>query len=133
MAITRNEIYTYVVEAVDTTARPVYCSTRLEPVTETFPALYLAETGRRDIRQYTTLAFDDNVQEVTWEAQVFSNDTSDGVEETHNIMQDVRDAFRDLKFMMTFCSEIPNNDPSVYRMVARFSRVIGGANKIPTP
>ena len=131
MAMTRNEIYTYVADAVNTAARPVYCSTRLEPVNETFPALYLAETSKREIRQYTTLAFDDNVYEVTWEAQVFSNDSSDGVEETHNIMQDVCSAFRDLKFILTFCSEIPNNDPSVYRMVARFSRVIGGANKIP--
>ena len=132
MAITRNEIYNYIEGKVNTTARPVYCSTRLEPVAETFPALYLAETSKREPFKYVTLQFDGGVVEVTWEAQVFSNDSDDGVQECHTIMDDVASAFRDLKFTMTFCSEIPNNDPSVYRMVARFYRVYGGGNKIPT-
>lgn len=131
MKMTRNAIYTYVADAVNTEERPVYCSSRYEPVPEYFPALYLAETSRRDVQRYVTLKFDEDVHEVTWEAQVFSNSANDAVNETHTIMDDVYAAFREMNFMQTFCAEIPDTDPSIYRMVARFERIIGGANTIP--
>jgi len=128
--ITRNDIYDYAERKVNTESRPVYCSSRYEPIPEHFPACFMYEIGKTDIRESVNLAFTEYVKEVSWEVQVFANNFDDAITEANGIMDDVETAFRDMKFLETFCSEMTNGDPSIYRIVARFERTICGADEI---
>ena len=128
--ITRNDIYDYAERKVNTTDRPVYCSSRYEPIPEVFPACFMYEIGKMDIRDNVNLSFTEYVKNVTWEVQVFANNTDDAITTANGVMDSVEEAFRDMKFLETFCSEMTNGDPSIYRMVARFERVICGSDEI---
>ena len=128
--ITRHEIFNKLDTDVNTESRPVYMASRFEPVPESFPACYVAEISRRDIQQYVNLGFTEYVKMVGWEAQVFSNKITGAVDEAHEIMCDVEASFKEMKFIETFCSETPFGDPSIYRIVARFERVIADADTI---
>lgn len=130
--MTRNAIYDYAESVVNTTATPVYCASRFEPIPEEFPACFLYEIGKTDVETAVTLDFTEKVKFVTWEVQVFSNSVNDAVSEANGIMDRVEVAFRDMKFLETFCSEMTTGDPSVYRIVARFERTICDADTIPT-
>ena len=130
--ITRHEIFTKLDTDVNTTSRPVYMTSRYEPIWETFPACYVTEISRRDLRNAIDLNFSDNVKVVGWEAQVFSNKTVGAVDEAHAIMTDIETSFREMKFIETYCAETPYNDRSIYRIVARFERVIADADTLNT-
>ena len=128
---TRNGIYTAVEGAVNLTSRPVYCTSRREPVPESFPAFHLYELGHQDIRSSVTLKSTDEAKTVQFEAQVFSNLTHGAQDEAFDIMEDAEAALKRLGFMETFCSPIENADPSIFRIVARFERVIGSGDEMP--
>ena len=130
--ITRHEIFTKLDTDVNTTARPVYMTSRFESVWEQFPACYVTEISRRDLRNAVNLLFTDNVKVVGWEAQVFSNKTVGAVDEAHDIMTDIEESFREMKFIETYCAETPYTDRSIYRIVARFERVIADSDTLNT-
>lgn len=130
--ISRIDIYDYVATAVDTVARPVYCNARLEVAPESFPACYIVETGSASESQNYTLGFTDEQVRRDFEVQVFSNLENGALEQAESIMDDVRAAFRRLYFIENFVGRIDNLDPTVVRMVARFHRVIGGNDQMPT-
>ena len=130
--ISRIDIYDYVATAVDTVARPVYCNARLEVAPESFPACYIVETGSASEPQNYTFGFTDEQVRRDFEVQVFSNFENGALEQAESIMDDVRAAFRRLYFIENFVGRIDNLDPTVVRMVARFHRVIGGNDQMPT-
>ena len=117
---------------MNTTARPVYCTSRFTPKPEHFPACYMTEISRRDVVRNVTLAHDSDVQDVSWEVQIYSNKAVGALDEAFSILEDVETAFHGLAFIETMCSEMPFGDKSIYRLVARFSRVIGGNDSIQT-
>lgn len=129
--ITRHEIFTKLDTDVNTTTRPVYMTSRFEPTPEEFPACYVTEISRQDVRRNVNLSVTQDVQLVGWEAQVFSNKTAGALDEAHGIMKDVETSFKEMQFIETFCSETPYSDPSIYRVVARFQRIIAGADTLP--
>lgn len=124
-------IYTYVEAAVNTVERPVYCASQLEPVPREFPACYITEAQHRKDRSYVTLAHDDGHYVRNWEVQIFSNKTNGGLMECHDLMDDVESAFQHLAFIETYCGQQENIDPSVTRLVARFTATIGSADQMP--
>lgn len=130
--ITRHEIFNKLDTDVNTAERPVYMTSRFEPVWEQLPACYVTEISRRDLQNAVNLKFTDNVKVVGWEAQVFSNKTVGAVDEAHDIMTDIEVSFREMKFIETYCAETPYNDRSIYRIVARFERVIADADTLNT-
>jgi len=130
--ITVNQIYTYIEGAVNTEQRPVYCASQNEPKPSEFPACYITEAQHRKDRRYVTLAFDDTHYIRDFQVQVFSNKQSGALLECHSIMKDAETAFHSIGFIETYCGEQRNIDPSVTRLVARFTRTIGGADTLPT-
>lgn len=129
---TNNAIYTYIESAVNTANRPVYCTSRYEPVPEDFPACYIHETDHRPSRTAVQLDFQDEQLIRSWEVQAFSNLTNGALAECYDIIADAEIAFKQLFFIETSCSQVQNADPSVVRVVARFTRVIGSADTMPT-
>ena len=132
MKKTFNAIYSYVESAVNTDSRPVYCNSVYEPVPSSFPACYITEAQHRKDRQFVTLAHDDGHLVKNWEVQVYSNKESGALAECHELMEDVEKAFAELLFIETYCGQQANADPSVKRLVARFTATIGDDDDMPT-
>lgn len=132
MNYTHDAIYDYVADAVDTTSRHVYCVGVYEPTPSEFPCAYIHETDHRPMRSAVTLDFTDDQLIKSWEVQVFSNKRNGALAECYDIIADAEIAFKQLYFIETSCSQVQNIDPSVTRVVARFTRVIGGTDTMPT-
>lgn len=131
MQYTHNGIYTYVEGKVNTESRPLYCTGDYEPVPSEFPCVYIHETDHRQMRNAVTLNFTDNQKVMSWEVQVFSNLTDGALDECYEIMADIESAFKELCFVEISCSERPNIDPSVKRVIAQFTRVFGDGDQMP--
>lgn len=128
--ISPHYIYNYIEGAVNQTDRPVYCASRLEIIPPSFPAAYLTEIERYD-RASINLKRTDRMKSVTWEAQVFSNLRVGAVDEAHEVMDDIDEAFAHLGFTQTYCMPIDNADPTIYRLVGRWTRLIGDGDEFP--
>lgn len=125
--ITLNQIYDYVESAVNTEQRPVFCSSDLEPISDTFPACQIVSLNHTDIQNALPLSFADHEtvsKRVEFEAHVFSNKQNRALTEAREIMDDVEIAFRQLWFIETACMQSDNVDPSIIHLVARFTRNI---------
>ena len=128
--ITRDEIYNYVESQVNISGRPVYCASRLEPVPEFFPACFITENDHFPRRDAIALDFSDEQVERHFEVHVHSNLVNGALSEAHDIMSDVEAAFREMYFIETYCGQTNNLDPTVVHLVARFTRLIGGADTL---
>ena len=128
--ISPHYIYNYIEEAVNLQDRPVYCASRYEIVPPSFPAAYLSEINRYD-RGAINLKRTDRMKFVTWEAQVFSNKTTGAVDEAREIMEDIDIAMAHLGFTQTYCQPIENADPTIYRLIGRWNRLIGDGDEFP--
>lgn len=132
MTYSREAVYSYVRNAIVASHSGAYVTARREPVPKNFPAVWLVEMNRTRPQQYATLANDDNQYESTFEAQIFSNKQNGALVEGYSILGTIESAFKRLGYFETFCDQVDNADPSVFRIVARFSRQIGMADVIPT-
>ena len=132
MTYSREAVYTYLRNAIVTAHSGAYVTARREPVTKTFPAVRVIEINRTRPQEYATLANDDQQYESTFETEIFSNKQSGALAEAYSILDTVESAFKTLGYFETFCEPIDNIDPSVFRIVGRFSRQIGMADVIPS-
>ena len=132
MTYSRKAVYTYMRTAIITAHSGAFVTARPEPIPKNFPAIWLVEINRIRTQQYATLANDDQQYESTFEAQIFSNKQNGALEEAYSILDTVEGAFKRLGYFETFCEQVDNADPSVFRIVARFSRQIGMADVIPS-
>lgn len=128
---THNSIYSYVADAINTQSRPVYCVGVYEPTPTEFPCAYINETDHRPMRNAVQLDFTDEQLVRSWEVQAFSNLKNGALAEAYDIIADAEIAFKQMYFIETSCSQVQNADPSVVRVVARFTRVIGSADQMP--
>ena len=131
MQYTHDGIYTYIEGQLNTESRPVYCTGDYEPTPSEFPCAYIHEVDHRPMRNAIQLDFGDRQRIESWEVQVFSNLTDGALEEAREIMTDAELAFRQLYFIETQCAERPNIDPSIKRVIATFTRVIGDGDQMP--
>ena len=132
MTYSRKSVYTYIRNAIVASHSGAYVTARREPIPKNFPAVWVTEMNRTRPQQYATLANDDQQYESTFEAQIFSNKQNGALEEAYSILDTVESAFKTLGYFETFCDQVDNADPSVFRIVARFSRQIGMADVMPS-
>ena len=132
MTYSRKSVYTYIRNAIVASHSGAYVTARIELVPKNFPAIHLTEMNRVRTERYATLANDDQQYDSTFQAEIFSNEQNGAVEEAYSILETVESAFKILGYFETFCEPIDNYDPSVYRIIARFTRQIGMADVIPT-
>ena len=128
--ISNHYIFNFIEGQVNLTTRPVFCASRLETIPSSFPACYVFELSRYD-RGAINLTRTDRMKFVTWEAQIFSNLTVGAEDEAYSIMTDLDDAMAHLGFTQTYCEPIANIDPSIYRLVGRWTRLIGDGDSFP--
>ncbi len=131
MSFTREAVYTYVRNAVANAHSGIYITSRPEMVTKSFPAVQLIEANRSRPEQYATLANDDDQYVSTFEAEIYSNKVNGAAQEAYDILGTVESAFKRLGYFETFCEPILNIDPSVYRIMARFTKQIGMGDSLP--
>ena len=130
MNCTRNAVYTKVVTAIKAAHASVSCTSRYVPKPATFPACYIHEIDRSRPLQYTQLDFEDNQWESSFEIQVVSTQGNTAASEAYAIMETARAAFSDLYYRQF--SEASIDQGTQFTLIARFRRVIGGGDAIPT-
>lgn len=128
--ITVNQIYSYIEAAVNTVERPVYCAAVRVIAPNSFPACYIVEDNHSFVRQNVTINLNDTPLTRNFTVEVFSNKRVNPLSEARDIMDDVEIAMKQLGFVETFCGQVDNADPSIIRIVGRFTRVIGDSDTI---
>ena len=128
--VSRNQIYTYVEEEVNTESRPVYCASVLEPIPKSFPACFIVEINHYPSRSNIELDFNDKQLVRDFEVHTFSSRMNDALTEVMDIMGDVETAMREIGFIETYCGQANNLDPNVVHVAARFTRIFGGEDTI---
>lgn len=128
--VSRNQIYTYIENEVNTESRPVYCASVLEPVPRSFPACFIVEINHYPSRRNTELDFKDEQLNRDFEVHTFSSRMNDALSEAMEVMGDAETAMREIGFIETYCGQTGNLDPSVVHVVARFTRIFGGEDTI---
>ena len=132
MNYTRNGIYTRIAEAIEAAESGVKCYSRYTEIVEKFPAAFIYPLSTDEPQRYRTLAGDSEVLSTTFEVQLFSNLTSGAEAQTKRMSDAVLGALRAMHFRITSARPVLNNDPSINRFVIRASRLIGGADEMPS-
>ena len=132
MKYTNNAIYTRIREAVLDEVPTAYCTQTYAPKHTVFPTVFAREIGRLTPSGTPTLSNAQDISERTWEVQVFSNLSSGAKEQAYELMEAVKSALRELYFVETFESPLDQQDKNIYCLVARFRRIIGSGEEMPS-
>ena len=128
---TFNAIYTTIVTAARAVEQDIYCAARYEPKPETFPALYVEEVSKVRTPGNITLDYTDDQHRVIHEVQVWSNSLNGAKAQADAIMEAVETAYNGLYFRLSMQNTAIADDRSIYRIVARFTKQIGGGDTLP--
>lgn len=90
-----------------------------------FPCVSVIESDNYTYRNTQDGDLKEHHTNVMYEVNVYSNKKNTSKSEAKAILEIVDTAFQNIKFTRTFKNNIPNGDKSIYRMVARYSAVIG--------
>lgn len=132
MKYTNNAIYTRIRAAATECAPSVVCTQTYTPVHAQFPTVFAREIGRFTPTRTATLSNAQDIQERTWEVQVFSNVKPGSKEQAYDLMDAIKGALRALYFVETFESPLDQQDKSIFCLVARFRRIIGSGEEMPS-
>lgn len=132
MRYTNNAIFTAIRNAVKAEYADANCVQMYTPTPAKFPTVFAREIGHFTPQQAWTLTNAQDISERTWEVQVFSNLSTGSKEQAYDILDICKGAMRSLYFLETFEQPIDQQDKSIYCLVARFRRVIGGGEDMPT-
>ena len=132
MTYSRKAVYSYIRNAIVASHSGAYVTARREPVPKNFPAIELTEMNRVRTERFATLANDDDQYDSTFQAEIFSNAQNGALEEAYSILETIESAFKRLGYFETYCQPIDNVDPSIFRIISRFTKQIGMADVIPT-
>ena len=131
MRYTNNAIFTAIRNAVKAEYADANCVQMYTPTPAKFPTVFAREIGHFTPQQAWTLTNAQDISERTWEVQVFSNLSTGSKERAYEILDICKDVMRNLYFIETFEQPIDQQDKSIYCLVARFRRVIGGGEEMP--
>lgn len=132
MKYTNNAIFTAIRNAVKAEYADANCVQMYTPTPAKFPTVFAREIGHFTPQQAWTLTNAQDISERTWEVQVFSNLSTGSKEQAYEILDICKNVMRSLYFLETFEQPIDQQDKSIYCLVARFRRVIGGGEDMPT-
>lgn len=131
--ITTNQIYNYIEEVVNTSSRPVYTTSRDEPITEHFPACQIKLLDQVDDQRALPLSFATKAHvssRVNFEVHVYSNKKNTALSEAREIMDDVELAFRQLSFIKIARLQMESINSTIVHLVARFTRNIADGDEL---
>lgn len=131
-AYTNNAIFTAIRAAVLAEISTAYCTQTYAAIPTKFPTVFIREIGRLTPQQTATISNAQDIYETTWEVQIFSNLKNGAKEQTYQLMDAVKGAFRSLYFVETMENPLESGENHYYTLVARFRRVIGSGESMPT-
>lgn len=132
MKYTNNAIFTEIRNAVKSEYPDANCVQTYSLTPSKFPTIFARELGHFTPQETVTFSNAQDVSECTWEVQVFSNMKGSSKEQAYAIMALVKGVMRHLYFVETFEQPIDQQDKSIYCLAARFRRVIGSGEDMPT-
>lgn len=132
MRYSNNAIYTVIRSAVLAELPSANLTQTYIPAPAKFPTVFVREIGRFTPQTAQTVTNTQDVYETTWEVQIFSNLTSGAKEQAYKLMGVVKDAMRGLYFIETMENPVDNANNKYYTLIARFRRIIGSGEDMPT-
>ena len=132
-AYTRNAIYSKVANDVTTAHSGAYVTSTYNQTPPQLPCVFCREVGHYTPTEAVNLAYNEDIYRCAFEVQIFSNAAGGAQTEAYNILATVKSAFREMCFIETMESPVDNADENIYRLTARFERVICGGDGMPTP
>ena len=132
MKYTNNAIYTVIRSAVLESNSKANVTQTYSSNPAKFPTVFAREIGRFTPSQAATLTNAQDIYETTWEVQVFSNLQSGSKEQAYSLMNVAKGALRSLYFVEVSENPIDREDAKYYTLVARFRRIIGSGEDMPT-
>ena len=132
MKYTNNAIYTQIRNAAIECVASCNCTQTYTPTHAKFPTVFAREIGRLTPSATATLSNAQEISKCTWEVQVFSNIKPGSKEQAYELMDAVKTALRSLYFVETFESPLDQQDKNIYCLVARFRRIIGSGEEMPS-
>lgn len=132
MNYTNNAIYTRIRDAAVECVSTCVCYQTYTPVHAQFPTVFAREIGRFTPTKTATLSNAQDISERTWEIQVFCNIKPGAKEQAYELMDAVKVALREMYFVETFESPVEQRDKDIYCLVARFRRIIGSGEEMPS-
>lgn len=131
MTFSVNGIYDYICKSVHAYNSDAYVTSRREPVPKAMPCVQIQQLNKMRPTNAMTLDLNDRQYLSTFEAQIYSNSKDSALSEAYGLEEVVESAFNELGYRVTFCQPIDNYDPAIYRLVARYERVIGVGDMLP--
>lgn len=128
MKYSRNGVYTRVHDAVKASYADAYVTAAYENIPSAFPAVFVREIGSVQGQRAVTFTTDDEQYQSTFEVQVFC----DKQMTAYSIMSIVQASMREMHYIQDMLQPIDNIDRTIFRLVARFHRTIGGGEDMPT-
>ena len=128
--ITRNAVYTRVINAIRAAYPSAYCTSRYVAKPSSFPACYIHEIDRSRPLENTQLDFQDVQWESSFEIQVVSTLANTAATEAYNIMEIARNSMSEMFYREFSETNIDGGDK--FTVVGRFRRVIGGGDTLPS-
>lgn len=127
---TRKLIYNKIVNDILAVSPTCYCAQVRELTNRKLPCAFIQQISKARVWKYATLANTDEQARLGFEVEVYAHT----IKEAYEIMETAEDGFKSLGFLQTACEPIESGDPSIYRLVARFSGVQGNTiYEEPTP
>ena len=131
-AYTNNAIFTRIRSAVLSLISTANCTQTYAPTPTKWPTVFAREIGRLTPNGTQTVSNAQDIYETTWEVQIFSNLQSGAKEQAYSLMDAVKGALKSLYFVETFESPLNDGSNNYYTLVARFRRIIGGGESMPS-
>ena len=132
MKYTNNAIYTVVRNAVMNELSTANVTQTYAATPAKFPTVFVREIGHFTPNITGTMSNAQDISERTWEVQVFSNLKTGAKEQAYKLMDAVKSAFRSMYFLETFEAPLEGASTTYYVLVARFRRIVGSGEDMPT-
>ena len=118
---TRKLIYNKIVNDILTSFPSVYTAQVRELAPKQIPCVFIEQISKSRVRRYATLANTDEQARLGFYVEVYAR----SIREAYQIMETAEDSFKSIGMMETTCTPVDSGDPSIYRLVARFSGMQG--------
>lgn len=126
----RNAVYTRIRNALVAADSSIYCTAKYVAKPASFPAAYIHEIDRNRPIRNTQLDFQDVQWESVYEIQITSTKPNTAMTEAYNLMEVARSAMSALYYREF--SEANVDSGTQFTIIARFRRIIGGGDQMPT-
>ena len=132
MKYTNNAIFTAIRAAVLAEVSTANCTQTYSTAPASFPTVFAREIGRFTPAQTATISNAQEIYETTWEVQIISNLQAGAKEQAYKLMDAAKSALRRMYFVETMENPVDQTETKYYTLVARFRRIIGSGEEMPT-